>query len=178
MLLKDGQKKSLVKHQTGSETASTIISRENSNVEARTPKPFQIFTEWQLSGSSTAWCTWDYPIEMLPRMHRLLELYLTYMMSRMYPEHLLIRSSPLVSSSWFRYAVTDAAMLHAMLYSGALYLALLEGETETSDTIYHLNRTISLVNERLRTSPHSIQDSTIGAITCLALGGVSIPQVP
>jgi len=59
-----------------------------------------------------------------------------------------------------------------MLYSGALYLALLEGKTETKDTIYHLNQTISIINKRLSISPHFVQDSTIGAITCLAIGSV------
>jgi hypothetical protein len=155
------------------EVSSTIVRREKSDLEAYALNLPDVFTARQFSGSSTAWCAWEYPIEMRPRTHRLLEMYLTYVTSRMYPEHLLLRSNPLISSTWFRYAVTDAAMLHAMLYSGALYLALLEGRTETSDTIYHLNKTISIVNTRLKSFPHSVQDSTIGAITCLALGGVT-----
>lgn len=150
------------------------VSREKSDLEAYALNLSDVFTAWQFSGSSTAWCTWEYPIDMRPRTHRLLEMYLIYVTSRMYPEHLLLRTNPLISSTWFRYAVTDAAMLHAMLYSGGLYLALLEGRTETNDTIYHLNKTISIVNNRLKSSPHSVQDATIGAITCLALGGVRI----
>lgn len=156
------------------EVLSIALIRKNSDLEAYIREQSDLNTARKLSGASTAWCDWEYPIEMQPRTHRLLECYLTYVTSRMYPEHLLIRSNPLTSSAWFRYAVTDAAMLHAMLYSGALYLALLEGKTETRDTICHLNKTISMVNERLSSSPQFIEDSTIGAITCLALGSVRI----
>lgn len=153
---------------------SISLTRASSDLEAYNPEQTDLNTAQQLSGASTAWCEWEYPIEMQPRTHRLLECYLIYVTSRMYPEHLLIRSNPLTSSAWFRYAVTDATMLHAMLYSGALYLALLEGRTETRDTIYHLNKTISMINERLSSSPQFVEDSTIGAISCLALGSVRI----
>lgn len=47
-------------------------------------------------------------------------------------------------------------------------------KTETNDTIYHLNQTISIVNRSLSYSPQFVQDSTIRAITCLALGGVCV----
>lgn len=154
--------------------SSTIVNYKKSNLEASTSSSYDVYSGRQLSGLSTAWCTWEYPIQMHPRTHRLLELYLTYAASRMYPGHLPLRSNPLTSSAWFRYAVTDAGMLHAMLYSGALYLALVEGKTESSDTIYHLAMTISIVNKRLNSSPHFIQDSTIGAVTCLAIGAVRI----
>lgn len=155
-----------------SQESDAITMKESFDQELRLRCRHGAYDTWQFSGSSTALCTWEYPINMLPRMHRLLETYLTYATSRMYPWHLLLRCNPLISSAWFRYAVTDAGMLHAMLYSGALYLALLEGKTETKDTIYHLNQTISIINKRLSISPHFVQDSTIGAITCLAIGSV------
>lgn len=69
-------------------------------------------------------------------------------------------------------------MFHAVLYAGAVYLAPLEGKTESEDTVYHLNQTISIVNKRLseqRTFGEAeprFQDSIIAAISCLALGEV------
>lgn len=144
-----------------------------SNSDGGLPYRYDI-TGGLLSGPSTALCTWEYPIEMQPSTHRLLERYLIHASSKLCPDHSLLRYNPLISSTWFRYAVTDAGMLHAMLYAGALYLALLEGKTETNDTIYHLNQTIAIVNKRLSNSFQSTKDSTIGAITCLALGGVRV----
>ena len=69
-------------------------------------------------------------------------------------------------------------MFHAMLYTGAIYLALSEGKTESEDTVYHLNQTISIVNKRMNAQPNfedvepHFQDSIIAAISCLALGEV------
>ncbi len=104
------------------------------------------------------------------RTHRLLSRYMTHATSRMYPIEPRLKANPLVSGEWFRYAVTDAAMLHAMLYAGAIYLALLEGKTESRDTVYHLGQTIHIVNQRLSQSKRPPEDSTIGALSCLALG--------
>jgi hypothetical protein len=123
-------------------------------------------------GIPTAY-TAGYGIEMQPRMYALLARYLTYMGQRMYPGKSRQLSYPLQSPEWFRFAVTDDAMLHGYLYSAAVCLGLLEDRTEFEDTIYHLHQTISIVNRRLKSSPHSIEDSTVAALSCVALGAVS-----
>jgi hypothetical protein len=129
----------------------------------------QMFTD--LPGTSTELCLFNYPIHMQPSTHRLLERYLSYASSRMYPKGLRLRFNPLRSRAWFHFAVTDAALFHALLYSGALYLALLEGKTESTEMLYHQNQMISIVVRRLSQS-NEVKDSTIGAISCLALGEV------
>ena len=123
-------------------------------------------------GYPTALCAFSYAIEMQPRFHALLSHYLTFASRRGYPRRLRLKPNPLSSPNWFKFAVTDAAMLHAMLYSGAVYLALLEGRNESKDSIYHLGQTVSIVNNRLRKSLENIEDSTVGALSCLALGAV------
>lgn len=116
--------------------------------------------------------TAEYAIEMQPHMHALLSRYLTYVGQRVYPGKLRLQPHPLRSSEWFKLAVTDAAMLHGMLYLGAVCLALLKGWTESEHSIYHLYKTISIVNKRLESSTQ-IDESTIAALSCLALGEVS-----
>jgi hypothetical protein len=69
-------------------------------------------------------------------------------------------------------AMADAALLHGVLYAGALYLALLEGKRESKDTMYHFSELVKIVNNRLSESGKDVEDNTIGAVTCLALGEV------
>jgi hypothetical protein len=125
-------------------------------------------------GYPTALVNFDFPIEMTASIHLLLEHYLTHAPGRLYPLESCLKSNPLKSSEWFQYAMRDAAMLHGMLYSGALYLALLEGKTETDDTLRHFGHVVSIVNQRLSEPEREIDDATIGAISCLALGEVCI----
>jgi hypothetical protein len=116
----------------------------------------------------------EYPIEMPPSTHALLNNYLTYANSRMFPIGSSFRTSPLKSPEWFHFAITDPAMFHAMLYAAATYLALLEGKSESRDTIYHQNQTILILQNRLNISKQQFDDSTLGAISCLAIGGVCL----
>jgi hypothetical protein len=125
-------------------------------------------------GHPTALVNFDFPIEMTASIHSLLENYLTHAPRRLYPLESCLKSNPLKSSEWFQYAMRDAAMLHGMLYSGALYLALMEGKTETDDTLRHFGHVVSIVNQRLSEPAREIDDATIGAISCLALGEVCI----
>ncbi|KAG4436750.1 hypothetical protein IFR05_007768 [Cadophora sp. M221] len=64
-------------------------------------------------------------------------------------------------------------MLHGVLYAGAVYLALLQGRRETRDTIYHQSEAISIVQKRIVMSDSNFDDSTLGTISCLALGEAS-----
>lgn len=128
----------------------------------------------QNMGHPTALVNFDFPIEMTASIHLLLENYLIYAPRRLYPLESCLKSNPLKSSEWFQYAVRDAAMLHGMLYMGALSLALSEGKTETDHTLRHFGHVVSIVNQRLNEPAREIDDSTIGAISCLALGEVCI----
>ena len=128
-------------------------------------------------GLPSALCIAKYPIDMEAHTHELLSGYLTYASRRMYPIASSQTFNPLRSPEWFHYAVSDKAMLHAVLYAGSIYLALLEGRTESKDSIHHLSKTISIVNLRLNESTAFIEDSTMGAISCLALGEVGRPSL-
>jgi hypothetical protein len=92
----------------------------------------------------------------------------------MFPVGSSLKISPLKSPEWFHFAVTDAAMFHAMLYAAAMYLALLEGRQESKDTLHHQSQTISILRKRLGTLDQGSDDATLGAISCLAVGGVSL----
>lgn len=129
-------------------------------------------------GYPTALTNFDFPIEMNSSVHMLLEHYLTHAPRRLYPLESCLKSNPLRAPEWFHYAIRDAAMLHGMLYAGSLYLALLEGRTESKDTLHHLSHVISIVNQRLREPGQGVEDSTIGAISCVALGEVRVSILP
>jgi hypothetical protein len=123
-------------------------------------------------GHTTA-CS-EYPTDMSHATHALLSKYLTYASSRMFPVGSSLKTSPLKSPTWFQFAITDAAMFHAMLYAAAVYSALLEGMSESRDAIYHQNQTILILQTRLSRSTGQFEDSTLGAISCLAIGGVRV----
>jgi Fungal specific transcription factor domain len=116
----------------------------------------------------------EYPIKLHSHTHALLTSYMTYGSSRIYPVGSSLKSNPLKSPEWFHFAVTDAAMFHAVLYSAAMYVALLDGRSESRDTIYHQTQAISILQKRLNASKQQFDDSTLGAISCLAMGGVSV----
>jgi hypothetical protein len=92
----------------------------------------------------------------------------------MFPLGSCLTSNPLKSQEWFHFAATDEAMFHAVLYAAAVYLALLLGRRESRDTIYYLTQTISILQKRLNASKQQFDDSTLGAISCLALGEVRV----
>ena len=126
----------------------------------------------QLFSASTSYS--EYPVDMQPHTHALLSKYLTYASSRMFPVGCSLKTSPLKNPEWFHFAITDAAMFHAMLYAAAMYLALLEGRRESKDTLHHQNHTLSILQKRLAKLEQSHSDATLGAISCLAIGGVSL----
>lgn len=135
-------------------------------------------------GNETSLSIFAWPIEMQPRTHLLLSHYLTYASSRMFSLESILESNPLRNPEWFQYAATDAAMMHAMLYSGSLYMCLFDQGTWGGDVVFHQMRTVGILGERLRGKGRGkggglrferedevdIEDSTVGAISCLALG--------
>ena len=118
-------------------------------------------------GLSTALSTFRYPFDMRPGTHALLEQYLTHATNRMYPLQSCFKSSPFRSPQWFHFAVNDAAMLHGVLFAGAVYVALLQGKRETRDTMYHENEAISIVQKRLGTSDSNFDDARYPAVDTL-----------
>ncbi|RDW77530.1 hypothetical protein BP6252_05583 [Coleophoma cylindrospora] len=120
-------------------------------------------------GYPSALTLWSYPIPMTARTHALLNHYVYHVTERLYPLSKQLKFNPFRGEAWFQFAVTDAAMLHALLYSGANYISLLEGKRESEDSVYHLGKTVEIVNRRLQESV-TVDDSTIGALTCVALG--------
>ncbi|KAH7351097.1 hypothetical protein BKA65DRAFT_396859 [Rhexocercosporidium sp. MPI-PUGE-AT-0058] len=144
-------------------SADALKRTPRSNTEAKT------LLVPPLLGDPSALSTYCYPLNMSPETHALLEQYLTHATNRMYSK-CRFKSSPFRSPIWFHFAVTDPAMLHGVLYAGAVYLALLQGRRETRDTIYHQSEAISIVQKRLATSDYNFEDSTLGTISCLALG--------
>ncbi|TGO09644.1 hypothetical protein BTUL_0158g00070 [Botrytis tulipae] len=122
-----------------------------------------------LIGFPTALSLSPWPIEMTTRTHRLLSRYFTHVSSRMYPLSKYLSSNPLRSDEWFRFTISDAAMFHAILYAGAIYLSLLQGGKDSEDSVYHLGKTLEIVQKRLQDGKPA-DDSTIAALSCVALG--------
>ncbi|TGO20965.1 hypothetical protein BPAE_0252g00080 [Botrytis paeoniae] len=120
-------------------------------------------------GFPTALSLSPWPIEMTTRTHRLLSRYFTHVSSRMYPLSKYLSSNPLRSDEWFRFTINDAAMFHAILYAGAIYLSLLQGGKDSEDSVYHLGKTLEIVKEKLQNGEPA-DDSTIAALSCVALG--------
>lgn len=129
-----------------------------------------------LVGHAITLCISDYAVKLQPREHWLLDRYLTPASRRTYPvgPGLSRRYSPMRSKEWVQYSLTDAAMLQALLYAAAVHLALLEGKTDSWDIMYHQHQTVSILNQRLSHSTSCIEDSTVGAISCLALGEATL----
>jgi hypothetical protein len=128
----------------------------------------------RLFGCPTALCVSEYPIPMQPHSHQLLSIYIRHVTSKMYPIWQHLNFNPSLGLEWYQFAVADAAMLHGLLYTGAIYAALSEGKTESQDTVYHLCQIISIVNKRLGRSGQ-VQESTISTLCCLVLGEVREP---
>lgn len=124
-------------------------------------------------GFPTALSLSSWPVEMTTRTHRLLSRYFTHVSSRMYPLSKYLSSNPLRSDEWFRFTLTDAAMFHAILYAGAIYLSLLQGGKDSEDSMYHLGKTLGKVKEKLQNG-RPADDSTIAALSCVALGEVCL----
>ncbi|APA13234.1 hypothetical protein sscle_10g080040 [Sclerotinia sclerotiorum 1980 UF-70] len=123
-----------------------------------------------LIGFPTALSLSPWPIEMTPATHLLLCRYFTYASSRMYPLSKYLSSNPLCSSEWFRFTVNDAVMFHAILYAAALYLSLLQGGKGSEDSVYHLGKVLENVKDKLQKNSQIADDSTIAALSCVALG--------
>ena len=76
--------------------------------------------------------------------------------------------------SWFQTALADTALFHALLYASSTYAGRIAGVTDSMDAAVHMERTARLVNDRLDGPIENLTDSTIGAVSCLAMGEVCL----
>jgi hypothetical protein len=123
-------------------------------------------------GAPTSLSLSPWPINMTSQMHQLLSRYLTHVSSSMYPLSEYLSSNPIRSPGWFHFAVNDPLMLQGVMYGGAIYLALLEGRTDSADSVTYLARAIHMANERLQAGKQA-DDGILAALSCIALGEVS-----
>ena len=96
--------------------------------------------------------------------------YLTTVASAMYPMELYFHFNPLSPERWFQTALADTAQFHALLYASCVYHGLVQGITESREAALHLERASRLINDRLSGPAAEITDTTIGAVSCLAMG--------
>ena len=83
----------------------------------------------------------------------------------------LLSYNPMRQVFLMEFIMTDPAVFHALLYSGAVCAAVTNGLRESRDITVTMNRTIVLVNKRLGIG-HGTEDTVIGAVSCLAMGEV------
>ncbi|KAL3420289.1 hypothetical protein PVAG01_08787 [Phlyctema vagabunda] len=166
------QRKSARNDQGGRVTRSS-----SSNTQAQASEHEASSEVPRLLGYPSALCTYAYPIAMQTRTHQLLSTYLCHVTRRAHPleQHLKINPSKCVE--WFHLAVNDKAMFHALLFAMASVLALLEGKSGSDESMYHMTKTIEIVNKRLRENVHLVEETTIGALSCLALGEAVVGNV-
>ncbi|PQE13781.1 hypothetical protein CJF31_00005266 [Rutstroemia sp. NJR-2017a BVV2] len=125
-------------------------------------------------GAPTALSLSPWPLDMSPKMHRLLSRYLTHVSASMYPLSEYLSSNPIRSPSWFHFAVKDPLMLQGVMYAGAVYLALLEGRRDSEESVVFLGGAVRMVKERLRARGSGLaDDGVLAALSCVALGEVS-----
>lgn len=90
----------------------------------------------------------------------------------MWPLEHLLRFNPISPTLWFDWALSDEVLLHALLYTTCSYAGIISGTTEDRDAIFHVGKSLKLINERLE-GVENITEGTIGAACCLALAEVS-----
>lgn len=93
----------------------------------------------------------------------------------MWPLSDLLRFNPISPASWFDWCLTDEALFHALLYTTSTYAGLFAGTTDSKESIVHVGKSLSLINERLSRMgvEVEVETGTIGAVSCLALTEVS-----
>ncbi|KFZ09186.1 hypothetical protein V501_05677 [Pseudogymnoascus sp. VKM F-4519 (FW-2642)] len=68
-----------------------------------------------------------------------------------------------------REAIADQALFHATLFFAAAHFDILHGQSSSSDTLMHRGKAIHLINMNLSSSADRLSDSTIGAVTLMAI---------
>jgi hypothetical protein len=86
-------------------------------------------------------------------------------------------SAYLMQSTWMKSALNDPCLFHATLFAGSSCFDLLRTEKQSPITLFHQTEAIRIINQRLSNPTWALKDSTILAITPLALFSVSLKYV-
>lgn len=95
--------------------------------------------------------------------------YINKVASAMYPLESKFKFNPLSAAPWFDFALSDEALFNALLYTTTAYAGLIQGTAESKVAMVKMNRSVVLVNERLKREGVWIEDGTIGAVSCLGI---------
>ena len=90
----------------------------------------------------------------------------------MWPLESLLKFNLTRPTLWFDWALQDLALFEALLYTTSSYAGLLLGSTESKESIMHVGNALSLLRTRVlepRAFGQVVQDSTVAAVSCLAL---------
>lgn len=86
-------------------------------------------------------------------------------------------SAYLMQTTWMKGALNDPCLFHATLFAGSSCFDLLRTAKQSPITLFHQNEAIRIINQRLSNPTWALEDSTILAITPLALFSVSLESV-
>ncbi|CEJ62237.1 hypothetical protein PMG11_10742 [Penicillium brasilianum] len=78
-------------------------------------------------------------------------------------------SAYLMQTTWMKGALNDPCLFHATLFAGSSCFDLLRTAKQSPITLFHQNEAIRIINQRLSNPTWALEDSTILAITPLAL---------
>ena len=109
-----------------------------------------------------------------PWATRLANLYLSDVVSAMFPMESHLAFNPIRTNIVVEWAIHDDAVWHAMLYTSAICCDLKSGQGEKGSpyVIMQRQKAIASINHRLAQSPKEISEQTINAVACLAIGEV------
>jgi len=102
---------------------------------------------------------------MKPALYDLVS-HLSTVSNAMFPLESRLKFNPISPASWFDFAMSDPALMHALLYTSVSYAGLLSGVTEPHEAVVQRLQSIRLLNKRF--NKDEIEDGTIGAVSCLA----------
>ena len=107
------------------------------------------------------------PFTIHPHFHRFISYYTVETASSMYPLQAFLGFNP-VQAFWFPMALTDEILLYTIMYSAAFGLSQADPKTNPNDINQLAGPIFQLLTSRLA-DRSSINDTTIGAVSCLAM---------
>lgn len=116
----------------------------------------------------------DYPTPIPASMHHLITRFFTQLAPSIFPLDASLAYNPMKQIFLVGWSMTDTAVFHALLYSGAVCSTLSAGERDSKDVYFQMSRVIRLVNSRLNAG-EGTSDSIVSAVGCLAMGEVNLP---
>lgn len=155
-----------------SKSSSSSLSSSSQQTTASSPSPFfplapHLHYHFPYFPSSAT---------IPPSTHHLVTVYFTQLASAMFPMEFHLAYNPMKQVSLVEFSMSDDAVFHALLFAAAVCerLATAEGRGWGRDTVgVQMGRTIGLVNRRLEAGV-GMGDAVLGAVSCLAMGEVSL----